>query len=63
MDDFKNFPIFVEPINSRGTVSSSLILVNKQNDKIEFIEKSWNFDQNQNLKNESRISFIINKRE
>lgn len=53
-----NFPIFVKPINSRGTVSSSLIFVNREG-KVEFVEKSWDTDQN--LKNESRISFIINE--
>lgn len=57
-EDFKNFPIFVKPINFRGTVSSSLIFLDF-NDKINFIEKSWNLDQS--LKNEAEISFFINK--
>ena len=56
-DDFKDLPIFVKPINSRGTVSSSLILLN-HNGKVDFIEKSWSIEQN--LKNESRIQFHLN---
>ena len=51
-NDFKNLPIFVKPIHSRGTVSSSLILVNTDG-TFEFIEKTWTFDQE--IKNESRI--------
>ncbi len=58
LDDFKNFPIFVKPINLRGTVSSSLIFVDFDNE-VEFIEKSWNLDQD--IKKESRISFSIEK--
>lgn len=52
-NDFKNLPIFVKPIHSRGTVSSSLILVNTDG-TFEFIEKTWTFDQE--IENESRIS-------
>lgn len=53
IDDFKNWPIFVKPKQSRGTISSSIILV-KNNNEIDFIETTWN-EQNQ-LKCRNKIS-------
>ena len=58
LEDYKNFPIFIKPINFRGTVSSSLIFINHE-DKVDFIERSWDLEQN--LRNESRFSFIIDE--
>ena len=51
-EDYKKWPIFVKPFKSRGTISSSVVLF-KNNNEIEFIEKSWN--EFQELKFEKRI--------
>lgn len=54
-DDFTNWPIFINSNESRGTVSSSIILV-KYSGEVEFIEKTWS--NNQEI---SQVLFTLNK--
>ena len=58
IDDFKKRPIFIKPFNSIGTVSSSIIFLNR-NDKIEFIERIWVLGEKQEIRNETRLSFPL----
>lgn len=55
-EDFKKLPIFISCSNSRGTVSSSVLMLDYEG-KVEFVERSWN--ESGELEQESKVKFKI----